>query len=55
VAWKISIFLLLGLVFGIVAAIVTVVVRTIRREERQRLEREMKGREAAPPSPTAKT
>jgi hypothetical protein len=42
-------------VFGIVTAIVTVVVRTIRREERQRLEREAKGRDSVPPAPTAQT
>jgi hypothetical protein len=54
VAWKISIFLLLGLVFGIVASFVTYVVRMMRREERERIEREKatQPQGTPPPQPT---
>ncbi len=35
-AYKVSIALMLGLVFGIIGTIVFIVARTIRREERER-------------------
>lgn len=38
-----SIYIMLGLVFGLMGAIAFLVVRTIRREERQRAERERHG------------